>query len=103
MYYNDEHNITYIPTRRSTYLQDNFETTKTDIEELHKDKSNIYTQFVTILGIFSAIIFASFCWLELLKNILGNICEASTTKLIVLDRNSTRLNSSHVSYSYAVL
>src|SRR5699024_7883297 len=70
-------------SRKLEDLQDNFETTKTDIEELHKDKSNIYTQFVTILGIFSAIIFASFGGLELLKNILGNISEASTPKLIV--------------------
>lgn len=64
-------------------LQGNYKKTKEEIEELQKDKTNIYTQFVTILGIFSAIIFASFGGLEILKNVLGNINSAPTAKLIV--------------------
>ncbi|GAB3801062.1 coiled-coil domain-containing protein [Virgibacillus kimchii] len=64
-------------------LQENYDNTRADVEELQKDKSNIYTQFVTILGIFSAIIFATFGSLEILKNILGNISTTPTAKLIV--------------------
>lgn len=64
-------------------LNKNYDSVKRDINELKEEKNNIYTQFVTILGIFSAIIFASFGGLEILKNILGNISEASTPKLIV--------------------
>ncbi|MCF3941556.1 coiled-coil domain-containing protein [Oceanobacillus alkalisoli] len=64
-------------------LQGNYKKTKSEIEELQKDKSNIYTQFVTILGIFSAIIFASFGGLEILRNVLGNIGSTPTAKLLV--------------------
>lgn len=56
------------------------ETKVTDIEQ----RSNkIYAEFVTILGIFSAIIFAAFGGLEILKNILGNIENVQTGKLLV--------------------
>lgn len=53
------------------------------IEELSQNKSKIYSEFTVILGIFSAIVFATFGGLEILENILGNIKEVSTPKLIV--------------------
>lgn len=51
--------------------------------ELDSHKSQIYTQFVTILGIFTTIIFTAFGGLEMLRNILGNIDDADTEKLLV--------------------
>src|SRR5690625_5519012 len=67
-----------------------------DLGNLKKETSGIYTQFVTILGVFAAIIFGAFGGVEILGNVLGNIQDVST------DRKSTRLNSSHVAISYAV-
>jgi hypothetical protein len=49
--------------------------------ELHSKK--ITTDFVSILGIFSSVIFAAFGGLEILKNILGGIEKVPTEKLLV--------------------
>lgn len=61
-------------------LQKDYEKVTVKIDE---QKSSVYTQFVTILGIFSAIVFASFGGLEMLNNILGNMKEVSTPKLLI--------------------
>lgn len=54
-----------------------------EIEDLHKDKANIYTQFVTILGIFTAIILGAIGSLELIGSVFTRINEVSTGKLLV--------------------
>ena len=44
-----------------------------EIEEIQDTKSKIYTDFITILGIFTAITFAIFGGLQLIGNCLGNL------------------------------
>ncbi|SIS49211.1 hypothetical protein [Salimicrobium salexigens] len=71
--------------------QDNdYKKRKKDYEELNQqvkkiedNSSNVYTQFVAILGIFTTIIFASFGGLQILRNVLENIEGVATHKLIV--------------------
>lgn len=50
---------------------------------LKSSKTKIYTEFVTILGIFATIIFASFGGIQMLNNVLGNIQEVKAEKLLV--------------------
>ena len=65
-----------------TVLHD-YEQTRNEVEDLNKAKTRIYTEFVTILGVFTTIIFATFGGLSILKNVLGNIEEVPTEKLMV--------------------
>lgn len=44
-----------------------------ELEEIQDTKSKIYTDFITILGIFTAITFAIFGGLQLIGNALGNL------------------------------
>lgn len=44
-----------------------------ELEEIQDTKSKIYTDFITILGIFTAITFAIFGGLQLIGNCLGNL------------------------------
>jgi uncharacterized protein YbjQ (UPF0145 family) len=53
------------------------------IKELNENKTKIYSEFISILGIFSAIVLAAFGGLQILSNILGNIQNVKTSKLLV--------------------
>ncbi|MBB6446437.1 hypothetical protein [Bacillus benzoevorans] len=53
------------------------------LNEIEKHSRKITSDFVSILGIFSSVIFAAFGGLEILKNILGNIEKVQTGKLLV--------------------
>lgn len=64
-------------------INNNYDRVDSEISKLRKDSSGIYTQFVTILGVFAAIIFGAFGGVEILGNVLGNIQDVSTPKLIV--------------------
>lgn len=44
-----------------------------DINEIRNIKNQIFTQFVTILGIFTTIVFASFGGLQMLSNVINNL------------------------------
>lgn len=53
------------------------------MDDIEKRSKKITSDFVSILGIFSAVIFAAFGGLEILKNILGNIVLVPTGKLLL--------------------
>lgn len=61
----------------------------TQIGEIEERSKKITTDFVSILGIFSSVIFAAFGGLEILKNILGNIEKVQTGKLLVFSSLTT--------------
>jgi hypothetical protein len=52
-------------------------------EQLKLDKAKIYTDFVTILGIFATIIFAAFGGLNLLNGIFNNLEHVRIGKLLI--------------------
>lgn len=54
-----------------------------EIGKLKEDTSSIYTQFVTILGIFTAIIIGVFGGMEILGNVMSNIENVKVTKLLM--------------------
>jgi hypothetical protein len=62
---------------------DKIENQSKRIEEMEQKSKKLTVDFVTILGIFSSIIFAAFGGLEILKNILGGIEKVPTGKLMV--------------------
>lgn len=64
-------------------LSDNIRRSKRQISELGLQKSKLYSEFTVVLGIFSAIIFATFGGLEILDNILDALRHVSTSKLLV--------------------
>lgn len=68
-------------TRRT--LQTNIRHSNNRIEEMNKNKNKLYSEFTVVLGIFAAIIFAAFGGLEILDNILGDIRQVPTPKLLV--------------------
>lgn len=76
-----------IKLAKSNQQLDNINRQYCDLDEkvrnLEEIRNKIYTEFVAILGIFATIIFAAFGGLEILKNILGNIREVGTGKLLV--------------------
>ena len=49
--------------------------------EINNLKSKIYTDFITILGIFTAITFAAFGGIQLLGNLFNNITSRNTHQL----------------------
>lgn len=57
--------------------------TYNQLRKIQDIKSKIYTEFVSVLGIFTTIVFACFGGLEMLKNVLGNITSVRTAKLLV--------------------
>lgn len=59
-----------------------YEEVSEQVQKLEKGTSNIYTQFVTILGIFSSIIFAAFGGFQILQHTFGNIANVRVGKLI---------------------
>lgn len=61
-------------------LDENFNKITTDIDN---HKSSTYTQFVTILGIFTAITFGVFGGMEILGNVMSNIVEVRIAKLLI--------------------
>lgn len=61
-------------------LNENYNKISSDID---KHKSSIYTQFVTILGIFTAITFGVFGGMEILGNVMSNIVEVRVPKLLM--------------------
>lgn len=67
-----------VKTKKS--LDENYNKISSDID---KHKSNIYTQFVTILGIFTAITFGVFGGMEILGNVMSNIVEVRVPKLLM--------------------
>lgn len=64
-------------------ISQSLEKTQRNMKLLETRTKKITIDFVTILGIFSSIIFSAFGGLELLKNILGNISNVNTGKLLV--------------------
>lgn len=53
--------------------QTTVEKSQKQLEDMEQTKERIYTDFVSILGIFTAITFATFGGLQLLGNVFGNI------------------------------
>lgn len=76
----DKENVNLKETQASTVTY--FDSVSKKVQELEKGTSNIYTQFVTILGIFSSIIFAAFGGFQILQNTFGNIANVRVGKLI---------------------
>lgn len=54
-------------------VSNEFKTIKSGLEKIKDLRSKIYTDFITILGIFTAITFAIFGGLQLIGNCLGNL------------------------------
>lgn len=52
-------------------------------KQIDEHRTGIYTQFVTILGIFTAIIIGVFGGMQLLENVMGNIENVKITKLLM--------------------
>lgn len=55
------------------YINKNLKIANNELEEINDTKSKIYTDFITILGIFTAITFAIFGGLQLIGNTLDNL------------------------------
>lgn len=53
------------------------------ISKIDEHMSSVYTQFVTILGIFTAIIFGVFGGMEILGNVMSNISTVKMSKLLI--------------------
>lgn len=68
---------------KSTVQAEIMEEQSRQLKNLEKRSKKITSDFVSILGIFSAVIFAAFGGLEILKNILGNIELVQTGKLLL--------------------
>ncbi|WP_260241089.1 hypothetical protein [Limosilactobacillus reuteri] len=55
------------------YIDENLRAAKNTLKGIEKVKDSIYSDFIAILGIFTAITFATFGGLQLLGNVFGNI------------------------------
>ncbi len=64
-------------------IDESYDKVNGEIGKLKDDTSGIYTQFVTILGIFTAIIIGVFGGMEILGNVLSNIEDVKVTKLLM--------------------
>ena len=62
------------------YINKNIKIASVELDEIQDTKSKIYTDFITILGIFTAITFAIFGGLQLIGNSLGNLKGSVTIK-----------------------
>lgn len=69
--------------KQKDFLEKQSETFSSKMYKFEQRLKKIYSDFVAILGIFSAVIFAAFGGLEILKNILGNIVLVPTGKLLL--------------------
>ncbi len=67
----------------SEKVNNSYNETFKEIEKLKKDTSGIYTQFITILGIFTAIIIGVFGGMQLLENVMSNMENVKITKLLM--------------------
>src|SRR5699024_7396858 len=60
---------------------------KTDMlevaDEVNDTKTSIYTSIITILGIFTAIVFGVFGGMEILGNVMENISDVKISKLLI--------------------
>ena len=63
-------------------LDKKIKSSKKRISEINNIKSSIYGDFIAILGIFTAITFATFGGLQLLSNIFGNINKLSSNDVL---------------------
>lgn len=57
--------------------------TKSSIDEVSNDKTKIYTEFVAILGIFTAVVLGAFGSLQVIGSVFSNIKGVPTGKLLV--------------------
>lgn len=64
-------------------IDESYKKVNGEIGKLKKETSGIYTQFVTILGIFTAIIIGVFGGMEILGNVMSNIENVKVTKLLM--------------------
>lgn len=64
-------------------LNQNLESATQTVESLKEIKTRIYTEFVTILGIFTAVVLGAFGSLQLIGSVFTNIKEVPTGKLLV--------------------
>nr|WP_321316027.1 hypothetical protein [uncultured Ligilactobacillus sp.] len=58
---------------QKNYIDENIIIANKELEEIQETKRNIYTDFIAILGIFTAITFAIFGGLQLIGNCLNNL------------------------------
>lgn len=66
---------------QKNYIDDVLDGAKGELDELNNIKKNIYTDFISILGIFTAITFATFGGLQLLGNVFGKIKSYNATSV----------------------
>ncbi|BBN99180.1 hypothetical protein [Sporolactobacillus terrae] len=59
------------------------------VSEANENKSKIYSEFIAIMGIFSAIILAAFGGLQILQNIFNNIQNIGIEKLLIFSSLSS--------------
>lgn len=85
------HRSTMTIREESKELTEELKNTKDSLEnkfvdissDIDKHKSSTYTQFVTILGIFTAITFGVFGGMEILGNVMSNIANVRISKLLM--------------------
>lgn len=66
---------------QKAYIDEKIEMANSELSEIKEVKRNIYTDFVSILGIFTAITFATFGGLQLLGNVFGKIKEFNASSV----------------------
>lgn len=70
---NDTLRNVHLAVVQKNYIDKNIAVANNELEEIQDTKSKIYTDFITILGIFTAITFAIFGGLQLIGNCLSNL------------------------------
>lgn len=63
------------------YIDNHLKKASSELSEIDNVRKNIYTDFITILGVFTAITFATFGGLNLIGNVFGKISTAKSSNV----------------------